>query len=301
MAYANFAASVQASLEEALLSLASRAKALTGSQNFALAGGVGQNCAANGALAAARVFENIFVQPACHDAGVSLGAALQVWHERKPTPTLAACAVMHHAAVGLRFSTADCARALDATGLSYQILEEADLLRLVAQAIANGDVAGWFHNGAEVGPRALGSRSILADPRRRSNLVRVNQVKQREVWRPFAPSVLEEDFDEFFDCPVKSPFMNIACPVRASVRSKIPAVVHVDGSARPQSVSRVHLPRYWALINEFKLLTNIPVLLNTSFNLRGEPIVNSPKDAIKDFLVSPLDLLVLENCVVRKR
>jgi carbamoyltransferase len=299
MAYANFAASVQQSLEAALIQLAERAKRVTGCDNLALAGGVGQNCAANGALAARKLYERIYIQPACHDAGVSLGAALQAWHQATERVEGKA-SVMSHAAYGLCQTADDCARALDSSGLSYERLDEPDLLKQVAQWIADGKVVGWFSGPAEVGPRALGARSILADPRKRSNLVKVNNVKQREVWRPFAPSVLEEYFDEFFECPIQSPFMNVACPVRPAVRHQIPAVVHVDGTARPQAVSRQHLPRYWELIEQFRQLTGIPVLLNTSFNLRGEPIVSTPRDAIRDFVSSPLDILILENCVVKK-
>jgi len=301
LAYANFAASVQGALEDALVQLAQRLKRATGSTRLAIAGGVGQNCAANGMLASKGIFEAIYVQPACHDAGVSFGAALQVCHARNPSSVTPASAGMPHAYWGLQFESSECQSALDQAGLKYERLHEDALVSVVAQAIADGDVVGWFHGRAEIGPRALGARSILADPRKRSNVVRVNRIKSREVWRPFAPSVLEEDFDDFFQSTVRSPFMNVACPVRPSARRLVPAIVHVDGSARPQAVSRTHAPRYWRLIDAFRRITGVPVVLNTSFNLRGEPIVNSPRDAIRDFLIAPIEMLVLEDLVVRKK
>ena len=300
MAYANFAASVQGALEGALEQLARRLRQETGSSALAIAGGVGQNCAANGVLAAKGIFERIFVQPACHDAGVSFGAALHVSHSRDPDHTSQQSARMSHACWGLRYSCEECGVALETAGLKYQRLEEANLVQAVAQTIADGSIVGWFHGRAEIGPRALGARSILADPRHRSNVVRVNGIKARETWRPFAPSVLEEFFDEYFSSTVRSPFMNVACRVQREARHKVPAIVHVDGTARPQSVSKEDSPRYWALIDAFRQVTGIPVLLNTSFNLRNEPIVNTPRDAIRDFLFSPIDVLVLEDFLVTK-
>lgn len=301
MAYANFAASVQDALERALIHLALRIQRATGSSRLAIAGGVGQNCAANGRLASQRIFDVVYVQPACHDAGVSLGAALHVAHTRAPGSVTAATASMPHAYWGLEYGTSECAAALDRAGIRYEQFDEASLVAKVAQAIAGGAVVGWFHGRAEIGPRALGARSILADPRRRANIMHINGVKSREVWRPFAPSVLEEHFDDFFQSPVRSPFMNVACPVKPAARRLVPAIVHVDGTARPQSVSRTHAPRYWRLIEAFRGITGIPLLLNTSFNLRGEPIVNSPRDAIRDFLISPLDTLVMGDLVATKQ
>lgn len=300
MAYANFAASVQKALEDAVTHLALRLRDETGSRALAIAGGVGQNCAANGALAAKNFFEEIYVQPVCHDAGVSIGAALSVSHQQNPACNLTKNAKMPHAFWGLRYAMHECESALNDAGLRYDRLDENKLVETVAQLIADGSVIGWFHGAAEIGPRALGARSILADPRQRSNLVRINSIKSREVWRPLAPSVLEEYFDQFFSSPIRSPFMNIATEVRSQARHLIPAVVHVDGTARPQIVSRKHAARYWALINAFRLITEIPVLVNTSFNLRNEPIVNTPRDAIRDFLFSPLDALVLEDYLVTK-
>jgi len=301
MAYANFATSVQSSLEGALVHLAEHLKLKTGFSRLAIAGGVGQNCAANGTLGAKRIFDEIYIQPACHDAGVSLGAALWVSHTHDPNSLTIESAAMPHAFWGLQYSSDECQAALDKAGLKYVRLSEDALASTVAQAVADGSVVGWFHGRAEIGPRALGARSILADPRKRANVMRVNGIKSREVWRPFAPSVLEEHFDEYFESVVRSPFMNVACPVRYSARRLVPAIVHVDGTARPQSISSKHAPRYWKVVDGFRRITGLPLLLNTSFNLRGEPIVNSPRDAIRDFQISPIDMLALEDCVVTKR
>jgi carbamoyltransferase len=300
MAYANFAASVQDTLERALIQLAGRLRVTTRSNALAIAGGVGQNCAANGILAAAGLFEKMYVQPACHDAGVSIGAALQVSHERDRERDLRRTAKMPHAYWGLRYSADECQAALDNAGLKYRHLPEGDLVQAVAQLIADDHIVGWFHGAAEIGPRALGARSILADPRKRPNVIRVNDLKSREIWRPLAPSVLEEYFDQYFIAPVRSPFMNVACKVSDAARQRVPAVVHVDGTARPQVVSKEHSPRFWALIDAFRSRTETPVLLNTSFNLRGEPIVHTPRNAIRDFQFSSLDVLVLENYLVTK-
>jgi carbamoyltransferase len=300
MAYANFAASVQEALERAMIHLAGRLRDATSSTALAIAGGVGQNCAANGVLAASGLFEKVYVQPACHDAGVSLGAALQVSHQRDRGLDLLRTAEMPHAYWGLRYPPEDCRAALDNAGLKYRHLPEDELVRTVARLIADDHVVGWFHGAAEIGPRALGARSMLADPRKRRNVIRVNDLKSREVWRPLAPSVLEEHFAEFFTGPVRSPFMNVACQVSETARRHVPAIVHVDGTARPQAVSRRHAARYWALIDAFREVTGIPVLLNTSFNLRGEPIVHTPRNAVRDFLFSSLDALVLEDFLITR-
>ena len=193
-----------------------------------------------------------------------------------------------------------CQAALDNAGLKYRQLPEDELVQVVAQLIADDHVVGWFHGAAEIGPRALGARSILADPRKRRNVIRVNDLKAREIWRPLAPSVLEEHFDRYFDGPVSSPFMNVACKVTEAARRQVPAIVHVDGTARPQAVSRRDAPRYWALIEAFRGITGTPVLLNTSFNLRGEPIVHTPRNAVRDFQFSSLDVLVLEDFLVTR-
>ena len=300
MAYANFAASVQQALERAMIYLAGWLRAETGSTALAVAGGVGQNCAANGVLAATGLFDRVYVQPACHDAGVSLGAALQVSHQREPGLDLLRTAAMPHAYWGLRYPPEECQAALDNAGLKYRHLPEGELVQTVARLIAGDAVVGWFHGAAEIGPRALGARSILADPRTRRNVVRVNDLKSREVWRPLAPSVLEDHFEQYFTGPVRSPFMNVACRVSEVGRRRVPAIVHVDGTARPQAVSRRDAPRYWALIDAFRAVTGVPVLLNTSFNLRGEPIVHTPRNAVRDFLFSSLDALVLEDFLVTR-
>ena len=297
MAYANFAASVQATLESIIVALAEDIRAETGSEDLAIAGGVAQNCAANGVLAAGSGFRDLFVHPVSHDSGVSLGAAQHVTASSGATTRFSR---MTHAGWGTSYSNGACRAAIHTAGLEFEPLDEATLVRRVAAAIADGRIVGWFHGRAEIGPRALGARSLLADPRRRENLLKLNAIKQREVWRPLAPSVLEERFAKFFTSPVASPFMNIASNVRPDVRSLIPAVVHVDGTARPQAVRFVDLPRYWRLIHSFEELTGIPIVINTSFNLAGEPIVHTPDHAVRAFLESDIDVLVLEDNVVTK-
>ncbi len=292
----DLALAVQTVLEEAALHVARTLHALTGSPNLALAGGVALNCVMNARLLAETPFEHLFVQPAASDAGNALGAALYVWHQLLGRPREWR---MDHAFLGPHPSVRDHRRALEAAGVPFREVRDpaAEAARLVAQ----GAVVGWFQGRAEVGPRALGARSILADPRRPESKDIVNRrVKHREPFRPFAPSVLHEAGPEYFDRYYPSPFMLLALPVRADKRGVIPAVTHVDGTGRLQSVTAEGNPSFHALITAFRRLTGVPVVLNTSFNLRGEPIVSRPEEAVADFLATEMDALVLGPYVAVK-
>lgn len=298
MAYANFAASVQRSLEESIMAVCLRAVKLTGCTRLCLAGGVALNCTTNGLLHHCGHFADIFVQPAANDSGTSLGAALEVaarlGHGR------GARWQMNHAYWGPRFGTEEIAAELRAAGLPARPLAEHELLTATAAVISSGGVVGWFQGRAEIGPRALGARSVLASPARRSTLAHLNTIKGREVWRPLAPSVVEEEFDKYFEGRQPFPFMLVAAQVRPEVASRLAAVVHVDGSARPQAVARSVNPRFWELLSEVGRRTGDPVVINTSFNVAGEPIVNTPGEAIRDFLTMPLDALAIGDFLVHR-
>ena len=299
MAYANFAASVQQAFETAVLGICKRLKQLTGSDRLVLAGGCALNCSANGKIVASNLFNEIYVQPVAHDAGVSLGAALEMERlvlGRAPQSGYQ----MDHAYLGPKFSTEQAVAAARKQQLPFEVLEQQILLKRVAHLLAEGRTVGWFQGRAEVGPRALGARSLLGDPRQRQSLVKLNQIKSREMWRPLAPSVLEEAHDTWFESGHASPFMIVAGSVRPERRSQIPAVVHVDGSARAQAVSNKSNPRYWQLIHNFEQITGIPLVINTSFNVAGEPVVHTPENAIADFLTTELDVLVIENMLLEK-
>jgi carbamoyltransferase len=295
MSYANFAASVQASLESALLEIARELRRRTGTRNLALAGGVALNCTANGLLARDGGYENVYIQPMAGDSGVALGAAIAAHAESHGPDTLDVR--MDHACYGPSYQPDEIEAALSAREVPFSRHAEAELVARVAELIAFGRVVGWYQDRAEVGPRALGARSLLGDPRRRETLIRLNQVKGREMWRPIAPSVLADDWPRYFTGARPDPFMIVATTVRPVRRAEIPAVVHVDGSARPQAVSSHALPRYAALIAEFGRRTGVPVLANTSFNLRDEPIVNTPLDAVSTYLRGQLDALAIGDCL----
>ncbi|MGP0051394.1 MAG: carbamoyltransferase [Solirubrobacteraceae bacterium] len=298
-AYADFAASVQRALEEAMLGLAIEAKRLTGAPVLALVGGVAMNCSMIGRLAASGLYERIFVPPVSTDSGVSLGAALAVASEHEPfEPTR-----LDHAYWSLPLDPGEAAAAIEAHRLPARQLAPEDLTRHVAAELAAGKIVAWARGRGEIGQRALGARSILADPRDRRSLERLNRIKGREMWRPVAPSVLAEHATDLFQAPVGEPtrFMLCATQVRPDRRTAVPAVTHVDGSARPQLVERDTNPAYWELIDAFRALTAIPALVNTSFNLAGEPIVCSGADAVSTFLrADGIELLVLENFVVTR-
>ncbi len=294
----DIASSAQKALEDTAIHLVKQMKEMTGEENLCLAGGVAFNSVMNGRIFHETPFKNFYVQPAAGDAGCSLGAALMVWHQKLGNPR---DFVMNHAYWGPGFSNEECRSTLDEAGLEYETLDDTVLLPKLAKMIADGAIIGWFNGRMELGPRALGARSFLADPRRTDMREILNhKVKLREWFRPLAPSMQEEHGAEVFGVEHHDPFMITVIEVAEEYKAKIPAVVHVDGTARPQMVSRETNPRYWNLINEFKKLTGIPMLLNTSFNVQ-EPIVCTPQDAINTFQNSNFDALVLENNLVERR
>jgi len=291
----DIAASAQKVLEETGLHLVRKIKEMTGEENLCMAGGVAFNSVMNGRIFHESPFKNFFIQPAAGDAGCSLGAAYYVWHQILGKPRKF---VMKHAYWGPQFTNEECQRALEEAGLRYKTLPDEVLLPKLAKMLSEGAIVGWFQGRMEWGPRALGSRSFLADPRRADMREILNQkVKLREWFRPLAPSILEEHGREIFGKEHYDPFMITVIEVSEEWKKKIPAVVHVDGTARPQMVSKQTNPRYWNLINEFKKITGVPVLLNTSFNIQ-EPIVCTPRDAIRTFKNATFDVLVLENNLV---
>ena len=299
----DIAASLQAALEEAYFRLLNSLYQETQLRAVCLAGGVAFNCVANGKIFDRTPFSEVYVQPAAGDAGLAVGAAYYVYHQILGHPR---SFVMNHAYWGPQFARETIGQALGASALtssrfSLQELESEELTRTAAGHIAAGKILGWFQGRAEWGPRALGNRSILVDPRRAEMKEILNRrIKHREPFRPFAPSILEEATAEYFERAHPSPFMNLAYPVRPETRSKIPAPTHVDGTGRLQTVSRSTNPLYWALIKEFEKLTGVPVLLNTSFN-DNEPIVLEPREAIDCFLRTDMDVLVIGNHLIEKR
>ncbi len=294
--FKNTAFAVQDACEAAMISLVKLATEKTGCRNVCLAGGVALNSKANGKIQASGMVDNIFVQPAASDDGVALGAVFAPYLDgggRLPMKPL------RHAYLGPEFSDAEIEKALVTYKLRASKLE--DIAATTAELLANGKIIGWFQGRMEFGPRALGHRSILADPRDPEMNGKVNNaVKFREWWRPFAPSMLKEVAGEYLEHACDSPFMILTSPVRPEKRDVIPSVTHVDGTARPQTVEREIEPLYWNLINEFGKRTGVPVLMNTSFNLRGEAIVNTPTDAIRTFFSSGMDALVIGSYLVEK-
>ncbi len=292
------AASAQARLEEVLLPILTNLRKTTGLPTLALAGGVALNVTANSMIADATGFESVFIQPAASDAGTSLGAALYVAHQ-----TLGALRsfVMEDMYLGPSFTTEECAAKLEEAGVAYERLDEATLCRRAAQLIADGKILGWFQGRMEFGPRALGNRSILCDPRnpRMKDIVNT-RTKRRESFRPFAPSVLAERADEIYELNGPSPYMLFAPRVTAAWRDRLPAVTHIDGTGRVQTVDRRTNERYWQLLRAFDALTGVPVLLNTSFN-ENEPIVCTPEQAIACYLRADMDVLVLEDLLVTRQ
>jgi carbamoyltransferase len=294
----DIAASAQTVLEETLLHLARHLKMMTKEQQLCLAGGVAYNCVANSRLLRDAGFDEVFVPPAAGDSGAALGAALWLTHRKGG---LSKPMVMRTASWGPQFSEAGCRQALEAAGLSFERLDEAPLCDKVAGELAAGRLVFWFHGRMEWGPRALGNRSLLADPRREDIRALINmKVKLREPFRPFAPSVLEERASEFFELSGSSPFMVRTATVQSSMKGVIPAVVHVDGTARVQTVDAESNPRYRRLLDSFARRTGVPVLLNTSFNV-NEPIVCTPQQAVECFLRTEVEWLVMENLLARRR
>jgi carbamoyltransferase len=319
----DLAASIQAVTDDIVLRLTRSIAAETGAKDLCLAGGVALNCVANGKIVRDGKFESVWVQPAAGDAGGALGAALAAYHlylgqPRLPLNTLDA---MQGCYLGPGFAQDDIERRLAAAGAVFEVMDEGALIDATVDALTSDKAVGWYQGRMEFGPRALGNRSILGDPRSPTTQKTLNlRVKYRESFRPFAPSVLREDVADWFEHDGDSPYMLICADVAAKrrrplsdedaalagtdkvngVRSEIPAVTHVDNSARLQTVHRETNPRYHALISAFKAKTGCPVLVNTSFNVRGEPIACTPEDAFKCLMGTEIEVLVVGNCFLRK-
>jgi carbamoyltransferase len=318
----DMAASVQHITTESMLRLARTAKARTGRDTLCLAGGVALNCVANGAIYREGLFRDIYVQPAAGDAGGAIGAALAVWHQvmGQPRKELGTDR-MRGALLGPRVDRAKVIPFLDSIGAEYIQLTEQELPEKVATWLAAGHVVGFCHGRMEFGPRALGARSILADPRDPANQTRINlKIKYRESFRPFAPAMLEDRVKEYFDIAIPSPYMLMVMPLLAAHRrrerendesrgfaklrvnrSTVPAVTHVDYSVRLQTVTEERNGTFYRIIREFDRLTGCPMIINTSFNVRGEPIVCDHQDAVRCFYMTGIDILVLDTCVLVRR
>tara|TARA_Y100001978_G_scaffold203522_1_gene230538 strand:+ start:677 stop:2530 length:1854 start_codon:yes stop_codon:yes gene_type:complete len=318
----DLASSIQVVTEEILLKLAKTLKNETGLDNICMAGGVALNCVANGKLLKEKIFKNIWVQPASGDAGSALGAALIGWYEKNGKErNVNINDSMKGTYLGPAFNNQEIIKYLKSINAKFYIKEDDILFDYLAAQIDKGKVIGWFNGAMEFGPRALGARSIIGDPRNREMQSIMNlKIKYRESFRPFAPSVLEEDVSNQFEMTDKSPYMLIVSSVKKELcnemtnyqkklfgidklrisRSKLPAVTHVDYSARIQTVSKTTNPRYHRLISAFKERTGCPTIVNTSFNVRGEPIVCTPKDAYRCFMRTEMDILVLQNQILLK-
>jgi len=298
----NVAATMQAALEEVLTSYWKGLAAKSGQRALCLAGGVAFNCVANGKIFDQTPFERVYVQPAAGDAGLSVGAAFAVQHQILGRPREFR---MDHAYWGPQFTAEEIRRVIDridsSDGVAIEEQQEPELCRITARHIAAGKIVGWFQGAAEWGPRALGNRSILADPRRPEMKDILNRrIKHREIFRPFAPSIVEEAVGDFFEKTHPSPFMTFAYPVRPEKRQEIPAPTHVDGTARLQTVNRSASPLYWKLLRAVGDETRVPVVLNTSFN-DNEPIVCRPEEALECFRRTHMDVLVLGNFIVERK
>ena len=319
----DIAASIQKVTEEVMLRLARALAREHGLENLCLAGGVALNCVANGRILRDGAFKNIWIQPAAGDAGGAVGAALAVWHQflgkdREPDGNRD---LMEGAFLGPAYSQPDVERRLTEIGAHFTVVSDADVIEQTASSLAAGEAVGWMQGRMEFGPRALGARSILGDPRSPAMQKTLNlRVKYRESFRPFAPAVLREDVTDWFDLDADSPYMLLVADVKRErrrrmtieeealfgidklnvARSEIPAVTHVDYSARVQTVHADTNPRFHALISRFKAKTGCPLLVNTSFNVRSEPIVCTPEDAFRCFMGNDIELLVVDNCVLRK-
>jgi carbamoyltransferase len=293
----DLAASVQAVLEENYFVLLNFVQKQTCATAVCLAGGVALNCVANGMIFERTNFNDLYIQPAAHDAGTAIGAALYVQHQELKQPRRFE---MRHVYYGPEYSDGEILRDLESAGCKYQKLRQEDLTRRTAEAISQGKIVGWFQGRMEFGPRALGNRSILADPRRRDMKEILNsRIKYREPFRPFCPSILAERVGEYFETDYPSPFMVMAYKIKPQKREQIPAVTHGDGTGRLQTVERDVNPRYWNLIHTFEEMTGVPVLLNTSFN-ENEPIVQTPSQAIDCFLRTRMDVLSIGGFIVFK-
>ena len=318
----DIAASIQKVTEEIMVKLAKSIRKEYGIKNLCLAGGVALNCVANGKILNEKIFDNIWIQPAAGDAGGSLGAALALWHiEQKNKRVVNSNDDMKGSYLGTEFSQEEIENELKSVGAKFETLNYEDLINKTVECLSNQKVVGWFQGRMEFGPRALGGRSILGDPRSDKMQKNLNlKVKYRESFRPFAPSVLREDLSKWFDINVDSPYMLLVANInpdkkiemreeqkklfgidRLNIkRSEVPAVTHVDYSARVQTVTKKGNYRFYDLISKFKNKTGCPILINTSFNVRGEPIVNSPTDAFNCFMGTELDYLIIGDCILDK-
>ena len=318
----DIAASIQVVTQEIVIKLAKSLYKETGIKNLCLSGGVALNCVANGKLIKEKIFDDIWIQPASGDAGSALGAALIGWHDYLKKPReINPKDSMKGTYLGCNFSNKEIKTYLKKINAPHNELKDDDLFEKIAEIIDDGKVVGWFNGPMEFGPRALGGRSIIGDPRNKKMQSVMNlKIKYRESFRPFAPSVLEEDFSKEFELEVKSPYMLLVAPLKNEnciamsdnqkklfgieklniPRSHLPAITHVDYSARVQTVSNVTNPRYYGLIKAFKKRTGCSMLVNTSFNVRGEPIVCTPQDAYRCFMRTEMDVLVLQNQILFK-
>ena len=318
----DIAASIQKVTEDIMIKIVKSLKEEFNIPNLCLAGGVALNCVVNGKILNSKIFDNIWIHPAAGDAGGSLGAALALWHIDQNNPREVNLEDgMQGSYLGPEYKQSEIEKELDEIGALYQVKNEEDLIDCTAEDLSKGDAIGWFQGRMEFGPRALGGRSILGDPR--SEIMQKNlnlKVKYRESFRPFAPSILREDVSDWFEMSNDSQYMLIVANINSKKiikmteeqkklfgidklnikRSEIPAVTHIDYSARVQTVSKKTNPKYHQLLKKFKEKTNCPVIVNTSFNVRGEPIVNSPLDAFKCFMGTELDKLVIGNCYLSK-
>ncbi|MDC3039318.1 carbamoyltransferase [Candidatus Pelagibacter sp.] len=319
----DIAASIQKITEEIMIKLAKSIRDEYKIKNLCLAGGVALNCVANGKILKEKIFDNIWIQPAAGDAGGSLGSALALWHiEQNNKREVNLNDDMRGSYLGIEFTQEEIEKELKLIGAKFEIFNYEDLITKTAEFLSNEKAIGWFQGRMEFGPRALGSRSILGDPRSDNMQKNLNlKVKYRESFRPFAPSVLREDLQNWFDMNVDSPYMLLVGGISSDKkiemtneqkklfgieklnikRSEIPAVTHVDYSARIQTVNKKNNKRYYDLISKFKEKTGCPVIVNTSFNVRGEPIVCTPSDAFNCFMGTELDYLVIGNCILDKK
>jgi carbamoyltransferase len=293
----DMAASVQRFTEKVIFHILNHLQKRTGLQNVCIAGGVAQNSVANGKITSNTTFKNVYIPSAGHDAGISMGAALYVQHQIQKTPRQAC---IRSAYTGSNFSNDEIKAILKGKSIAFTEHADEPLFQKISACLENGGVVGWFNGRAEFGPRALGGRSIIADPRRADAKEILNsKIKRRESFRPFAPSILKEHVADYFELSEEVPFMEKVFPIKKDKRALVPAVTHVDGSGRLQTVDKEISPRYHALIAVFYKRTGVPILLNTSFN-ENEPIVNSPEEALACYLRTNMDMLVMENIVVER-
>jgi carbamoyltransferase len=319
----DIARSIQEVTSDIVLRLTRTIKKETKQDYLCIAGGVGLNCVINGQILREGLFEDIWIQPAAGDAGGSVGAALAFWHiSLNKTREINQPDSMNGAFLGPSFTNPEVQKYLDTIGAKYSNLDDSLLLPKVADFLSDGCIVGWFQGRMEFGPRALGARSILGDPRNQKMQQLMNlKIKYRESFRPFAPSILKDRLFDYFELDRSSPYMLLVAPVKSEicypmtddqkdlfgieklniVRSQIPAITHIDYSARIQTVQQEKNPRFYQLLSEFENITGCPVLINTSFNVRGEPIVCTPEDAYRCFMRTEIDYLVMENYLLDKK